>query len=473
MAGLSLSEIKNKKGQIIITSKPGEAPFIGVQPDSVMVENLDVELLGGMTKDELIDTLQAYTDQKEQSIYSNVGHVDTINGVRPDRSKDINFRSLGDIKIIPNPSENEIVICGHNGINGMVLVGFVETFDSSRLDFTLMVPSGFVDGPDLMLFEDGILLDQGRDYTFERTTSVLTFTESYGAPTLGDNIFAMTMRNGAVNMGIVRLQPTSGTIDGFNKKYTFNTDGLTLSNSLAWRNGTLAKAGTDFNIVNGNAIEFLTAPAADAYLEFFQMKAYGGLLTPVSVIGVADGTTKIFSVTDVDMNSANTLIFINGQLQNRYRPDYEIETDTKSLIFANAPADLAVIKAFKISMESDIVSINGVMPDTFRNIRIRGEAGIEVVPNFQNHEIIIRKSSDPGSGGTAVWKADRFFVADLAVRQYELSFEPIMDSELVIKAGVLVDKGDDYDYTISGKILTINPDPDLVVGDKIVVKYQI
>jgi len=142
---------------------------------------------------------------------------------------------------------------------GSAVVGFVDsevpggTMDGSNSSFTLAnTPNP---AASLELFRNGLLMNQGGDYTL--TGNTLAFLTS-SIPQPGDVLLASYRLGGSLpNVGFVDQETPSGTIDGVNSSFITSQVPNPPTSLTLFLNGIRMTTGVDFTFSN-NTISFLT-----------------------------------------------------------------------------------------------------------------------------------------------------------------------------------------------------------------------
>lgn len=114
----------------------------------------------------------------------------------------------------------------------------------------------------------------------------------------------------------------------------------------------------------------------------------------------------------------------------------------------------------------------------------RDSSAVKRLPVGTDGHVLTADSTDPNGvkwapsagGGGGTWQPPEIFSVNAGIvssNQVTISSVPIANSELVYLNGQYCTPGVSEDYTIAGTVVTFNPGISLVVGDKIVVKFQL
>lgn len=121
-------------------------------------------------------------------------------------------------------------------------------------------------------------------------------------------------------------------------------------------------------------------------------------------------------------------------------------------------------------IENDTVAFS--MDDPFGALTLRSsDSGWWLTAQYPSGE-----GGSPGGGGTGdgdgiLFKDEYVLISDPTVKQFTLTEEPHPNSEGVYWNGMHLSEGNDYDYTISGRIVTLNTSLPLIIGDTVTFQY--
>ena len=145
---------------------------------------------------------------------------------------------------------------GGSGSTGTFIDGETPmgTLDGSNTTFTLAntpIPSTSV-----AIFRNGLLLQQGTDYTLSSTT--LTFLAG-AVPQPGDLLLASyRMSVNLPGVGFVDSEIPTGAVNGANASFTLSQIPFPSTSAAVYRNGVRLLSGIDYTI-SGNAITFASS----------------------------------------------------------------------------------------------------------------------------------------------------------------------------------------------------------------------
>ena len=148
--------------------------------------------------------------------------------------------------------------CGSGGTSGSGTFVDAEipggAVNGSNTSFTLSnvpVPAGSVE-----LFRNGLLLQQGNDYTISGNT--ITFL-STTLPQSGDNVLASYRVSVAISgVGFVDMETPAGALNGSNASFTLSQAPIPVSSVAVFRNGMRLTSGLDYTM-SSNSLRFVAA----------------------------------------------------------------------------------------------------------------------------------------------------------------------------------------------------------------------
>jgi len=145
---------------------------------------------------------------------------------------------------------------GGSGASGTFVDGEIPfgALDGSNTTFTLAnIP---IPASSLALFRNGLLLQQGTDYTLSaRSVTFLTTA----VPQPGDLLLASyRITVGLPGVGFVDAEVPSGTVNGSNATFTLSQIPTPAASVSVYRNGLRLASSVDYNI-SGNTITFLSS----------------------------------------------------------------------------------------------------------------------------------------------------------------------------------------------------------------------
>lgn len=454
MPPVSLHEIRNPDGQLIVAAKGPKPPITGVDIQSTKVANLDADKLDGKHLSEIKQEINTTIGQA----FAEAGKIKTLNGIYPDTNANLAIVGGGRVNVITDSDSSTITITDTSLATGIRFLVFNEAADGTRTDFTVAtdILAEDMTAEELLLFVNGKLQTPTLEFTVTSATKLIHFVT---APAADSRIQCFLRDAGStIPLGLSRLTPydvdtsVAGTV-----KYLFDQTDLDWNYFLVWHNGlqVVLVPGENWDTAT-NALT-LTPYASTDSIDIFYLEAEGGTLDPLTITTVPNGSTKEFSYTGLFLTNYNAFIFLNGVLKYANDKDFTVDPGSKKLFFKVAPPTDTVITGYRLKLDRGIATVNGMAPDTAQNIEIKAGKGIVIVQDPANHAINL--SVDPnfiGGGGGSDWWDDDFEITDPNQKDYKLSKMPVSPRGVILSLnGITMRPGLNKDYTIAGQNITM------------------
>ena len=165
--------------------------------------------------------------------------------------------------------------CGTGGGGGTSSIIYVDgenpsgAIDSSNLSFNLAAPPN--PAMSLALFRNGVLLQQGNDFTLSGSTIIMTAGRP---PTIGDRLQAWyRITNGSSTITFVDSEVPTGLVNGVNTTFVLSGIPLPASSLAVYRNGILQRPSIDYDLaVNQLVFKSGAIPQPSDILQAFYRK---------------------------------------------------------------------------------------------------------------------------------------------------------------------------------------------------------